>query len=487
MNRVTGAPTLRLSVIHFLPPMKSISPVTTPSTRRTFLKKSALAAAGAVVGFPAVTRAVSPNSKVQIASIGVEGQGYNDLHSLASHAKAAFVGFCDVDSARFKRADARVPGVPHFKDFRVMLEQLGDKVDAVNVAIPDHMHALAAISAMRRGKHVYCQKPLAQTVWESRQMRLWAEKKNVVTQMGNHIHSAVEYRLGTRLLREGAIGKVKEVYSWIMLAGNERTRLLEPTEPGPVPANLDWDLWIGGAPMRPYAPVIYHPFAWRDWQDFGGGAIGDFACHILDPVFTALGLRAPLTVGADNSGINRQIWPTAETVRYVFPGNDMTVGPTLKVTWLDGGLRPDRKLAQLPPELDLPRAGSLFIGEKGNLVLPHVGGPRLYPLENYKDFAYPKDVKGLNHYHRWVDAIVDGTKTSDGFDYAGWLSETAQLGNVATRVVRRPVSSRGRLSTEPEEMNVLEWDAENLRIKNNAAANALLTRPYRPGWEVPPA
>jgi len=470
-----------------LTPMKSLPSESGCTTRRTFLKKSALASAGAALAFPAVTRAASLNSKVQIAAVGVDGQGLSDIRRLATHAKVGFAGFCDVDTQRFANADAVAPGVPHFQDFRVMFEQLGDTFDAVCVAIPDHMHARVAIEAMKRGKHVYCQKPLAQTVWESRQMRLWAEKKNVVTQMGNHIHSNIEYRLATHLIRGGAIGKVKEVFSWITLAGNERTRLLEPIEPGPVPPNLNWDLWIGGAPMRDYAPVIYHPFAWRDWQDFGGGALGDFGCHILDPVFTALGLRAPLTVAADNSGINRHVWPTAETVRYVFPGNERTAGPTLKVTWLDGGLRPDRKLAQLPPELDLPNAGSLFIGEKGNLVLPHVGGPRLYPLENFKDFAPPKDIKGLNHYHRWVDAIVDGTKTSDGFDYAGWLSETTQLGNLATRVVRRPVSSRGRLMVEPTELNVLEWDAENLRITNDAKANALLTRPYRAGWEVPPA
>ena len=454
-------------------------------TRRTFLQRSAVAAGA--IAFPAVVRSAQPNSRVQVAAIGVEGQGYSDLHSVSSHPKVSFVGFCDVDTARFARADAVAPNVPHFQDFRVMLEKLGDRVDAVIVATPDHMHARIAIEAMQRRKHVYCEKPLAHNVWESRQMRLWAAKQDVVTQMGNQIHSAVEYRMGTRLIREGAIGKVKEVYSWVAVSGNERTRLLEPPPPGPVPETLDWNLWIGCAPMRPFSPVVYHPFAWRDWQDFGGGAIGDFACHILDPVFTALDLKAPLTIGADNSGINRQIWPTAETVRYVFPGNAMTAGTTLPVTWSDGGLRPDRKLAQLPADVDLPRSGSLFIGEKGNLVLPHVGGPRLYPVETYQGFTYPKDIKGLNHYHRWVDAIIDGTKTSDSFEYAGWLSEAAQLGNVATRVPRRPVNSRGKLTVSPEEMNVLEWDAENLRITNHPEAHALLTRQYREGWAVAPA
>jgi predicted dehydrogenase len=455
------------------------------SSRRTFIKQTALA--GALIHFPAVLRAARPNSRVNVAVVGVDGQGYSDLHNVSSHAQATFVGFCDVDKNRFARADALVAGIPHFQDFRVMLDKLGDKVDAVMVAIPDHMHASVAIEAMKRGKHIYCQKPLAQTVWESRQMRLWAEKQGVVTQMGNHIHSAVEYRLGTRLIREGAIGKVKEVYSWVAVTGNERTRLLEPPAPGPVPVGLDWDLWIGGAPMRPYAPVVYHPFAWRDWQDFGGGAIGDFGCHILDPVFTALGIRAPLTVGADNTGINRHIWPTSESVKYVFPGNELTAGPTIKVTWTDGGLRPDRALARMPADMDLPRSGSLFIGEKGNMVLPHVGGPRLYPVENFTGFTYPKDIKGLNHYHRWLDAIINGTKTSDGFDYAGWLSEAAQLGNVATRQPLRPIKPTGRLMVDPPEIAVLEWDAAALRFKNSPGANALLTRAYRPGWAVPPA
>lgn len=456
-----------------------------PSTRRAFLKQSVVA--GAVLGFPAVTRAASPNSKVQVAAVGVNGMGFSDLHSISSHARAQYVGLCDIDTTRFDKADTAVPGVPHFRDFRQMLEQLGDKVDAINVAIPDHMHAMVAIEAMKRGKHVYCQKPLAHTVWEARQMQLWAAKKNVVTQMGNQIHSALEYRLGTRLLKEGAIGKIKEVHSWVGVTGNERTRLLEPPAPGAVPAHVDWNLWIGCAAMRDYAPGVYHPFAWRDWQDFGGGAMGDFGCHILDPVFTALGLKAPISVVADNSGVNRHIWPTSETVRYVFPGNDLTAEKTLKVTWTDGGLRPSRKLAKMPADLDLPGSGSLFIGELGNLVLPHVGGPRMYPLEKFQGFAYPKDIQKLNHWHRWIDAILAGTKTSDGFDYAGPLTETVQLGNVATRVVDRSNIARGMRNLEPKEINALQWDAENLRITNNAAANALLTKTYRKGWQVTPA
>ena len=461
--------------------MKSTPPLT--STRRTFLKQTATA--GAVLGFPAFLRSASPNSRVQLATVGVSGQGFTDLHNFSGHSKVKYVGFCDIDSTCFAKADQTVAGVPHFADFRVMLDKLGDTVDAISVSTPDHMHALVGIEAMKRGKHLYCQKPLAHTVWECRQMRQWAAKKGVITQLGNQGHSSVEYRLATRLIHDGVIGKVKEVHSWSPLTGNERTRRSEPPAPGPVPSTVNWDLWIGSAPMRPYAPAVYHPFAWRDWQDFGGGAaLGDFACHLLDPVFTALELNAPIAVTADNSGMNRQVWPVMETIRWDFPGNDRIAGKTLRVTWTDGGLKPARKLAQMPPELDLPALGSLFIGEKGNMVLPHVAGPRLYPIDNFKDFKYPKDIKGQNHWHRWIDAIVEGKNTSASFDYGAALSETVQLGNVATRFCEPPAPKRGS-NVQGRDATWLKWDAANLRFPSHEAANALLTKAYRPGWEVP--
>lgn len=458
------------------------TPALPSSSRRQFLKQTAVA--GAAIGFPALLRSANPNSRVQVATLGVTGQGYQDLHNVAQHPRVKIVAFCDVDRNSFAKADAEHPGTPHFADFRVMLEQLGDKVDAITVGIPDHMHALAAIEGMRRGKHVYCEKPLAHSVWEVRQLTRWAAKANVVTQMGVQFHSTVEYRLATRLLQSGVIGKIREVHSWAVVAGNEKTRLLEPPPSGPVPPSLDWNLWIGGAPMRDYAPEVYHPFAWRDWQDFGSGALGDFGCHILDPIFTGLKLGPPRSVVAANTGINRQIWPTAQTVRYVFPGNELTAKDTLTVTWTDGGLRPDRKKALLPPDVELPKDGSLFIGETGNMVLGHPNAPRLYPLEKFKDYAYPKDFKGLNHWHLWIDAIVAGTKTDCGFDYAGLLSETVQLGNLASLVAPRIPVHRGSRPIDPGSATPLQWDAENLRIPNHDKANALLHPPYRAGWEV---
>lgn len=452
-----------------------------PTSRRSFLKNSTLASAA--VAFPAFVRGQNLNSKLQVACVGVNGMGYSDLHNVGSHASVKFVGFCDVDANRFDKADAEFPGVKHFSDYREMFSTLGDGFDAVTVGIPDHMHAPVAVAAMQKGKHIYCQKPLAHTVWEARQMKLWAEKKNLTTQMGNQIHSSIEYRMGTRLIKEGAIGKIKEVYSWVGVTGNERTRMFQPPPSAQAPANLNWDLWIGAAPMRDYAPA-YHPFIWRDWQDFGGGGLGDFGCHILDTPFTALDLQAPLSVVADNSGFNRHVWPVNETVRYVFPGNQYTADKTLKITWTDGGLKPSRKLAKMPPEMELPGSGSLYIGEKGTLVMPHVGPPGLYPQEQFKDFKYPTMEKIDSHWHRWVNGILENKKTTDGFHYAGWLAECVQLGNVATRVTKHPGGDRGGQVVEGKNVVPLEWDSVNMKFPNMPEADKLLTKPYRDGWQV---
>ncbi len=455
-----------------------------PHPRRSFLAGS-VAAAGAAL-LPRVTSGRGPGGRLHVACVGVDGIAKLDLPKIASHPAVTVVGLCDVDARRFAAADAAHPGVRHFADYREMLATLGDTLDAVIVDTPDHMHAPIAVAAMQAGKHVYCQKPLSHTLWEARQMRLWAEKSATVTQMGNQIHSSAEYRTATRLLRELTIGKVREVYSWAGVTGNERTRLFTAPAPAPVPEGLDWDLWIGAAPMRDYAPA-YHPFTWRDWQDFGGGALGDFGCHILDPVFTGLGLSFPRSVQARNSGANDEIWPTQETVKYVFPGTRWTAGESLKVTWMDGGLKPAESLARMPGNVDLPGAGSLFIGEDGCMVLPHVGMPRLYPVEKYGTAVKPSVAlpteEARNHWHDWVNACLSGTKTTDGFDYAGPLTETVHLGNIATllaRPVRDPLT--GRLA----EPGPLDWDAVTMRFSGPCAADAdrLVSKGYRNGFAV---
>jgi predicted dehydrogenase len=433
------------------------------TSRRTFLKTTT---AGAL-GFPAVLRAANPNSMLQVAGVGCAGKGLSDLTEVGSHPRVKFTGFCDVDTARFDKIDAKFPGVPHFQDWRAMLDKLGDAVDGVVVSTPDHMHAIVSLAALRRGQAVYCQKPLTHTVWEARQVRLAAAKAGVATQMGNQIHSASEYRTAVKIIRSGVIGKISAVHSWQSNPGNAHTKLTAPPAAGPVPATVDWELWLGVAPWREYAPEAYHPFKWRDWQDFGAGTMGDFGCHILDPVFCALDLAAPLSVRAENEGLNPHTWPAAETVSYLFPGTAFTTGRTIAVTWYDGGRRPDAALAQMPADDSLPGSGSLFIGEGGTMVLPHVKQPTLYPREKFADLAIAREPAG-NHYHAWVDAALGGPKTTDGFDYAGPLTEAVMLGNVATR---RP----GKL---------LEWDAAQMRIRNEPEAERLLTQPYRKGWEI---
>jgi len=435
------------------------------TTRRAFLKTSS----AAVLGFPAIVRGANLNSNLQIAAVGCSNKGLSDIKEVGSHARVHYVGFCDVDTSRFDKADETFPGVPHFQDFREMFAKLSDTFDAVTVSTPDHMHAYISLEAMRRGKHVYCQKPLSHTVWEARQMRLQAAKSKVVTHMGNQIHSAKEYRTAVKLVRDGVIGKVKAVHSWQSNPGNKYSHLTAPPAPGPVPASLNWDWWIGVAPYREYAPDVYHPFKWRDWQDFGAGTMGDFGCHIMDPVFTALELTAPVSIRAENEGLNPQTWPSAETISYVFPGTAWTTDKTLPLTWYDGGRQPDIALAQMPADVKLPGSGSLFIGEGGTLVLQHVGMPKLYPVEKFGTFEI-KVVEGTSHYHAWVDAALAGTKTTDNFDYAGPLTEAVQLGNVATRL---PGAT-------------LEWDAAALRITNKPEAETLLSGKYREGWGIEP-
>lgn len=442
---------------------------TTNSERRSFLIQSSAAATGALIA-PTILHAQTRKQELQVACVGVNGMGWSDLSSVGSHAKVKFVGFCDIDTNRFDKVDEKFPNVPHFADYREMFAKLGDKVDAVIVSTPDHMHAPIAMMAMNAGKHVYCQKPLTHTVWESRQMTLLAKQKNLTTQMGNQIHSDARYRLGVQLIHNGAIGKVREVHSWVGVQGREYCRCNERPASAPVPSNVNWDLWIGAAAMRPFAPDVYHPFKWRDWQAFGSGALGDFGCHLLDPVFGALELTAPTSVLAEHDGTSDEVWPGPETVTYTFPGTRRTSGDSIKIVWRDGGLKPDAALAQMPAGQELPKSGSIFIGEGGVMLLPHVGSPALYPVEKFSKYSIPT-VAGSSHWHDWVDAVIGGKKTTDGFEFAGPVSETVQLGNIAARLPGKK----------------LDWDAARLKITNVPEANRFLMKEYRAGFEVKPA
>jgi len=436
--------------------------------RRGFLQASA-AGAAVLIAAPRA-RAFDRNGKLRLAAIGTGGKGHDDLLNISASPRCEVVALCDVDhSAKiFGWAAEKFPRAEKFSDFRRLLDKAGS-FDAVTVSTPDHMHAPIAVAAMQLGKHVFCQKPLTHTVAEARRVREVARQNRVVTQMGNQIQSHPAYRTAVKLLLDGAIGKVREVQSWQSgdMSWLPKNGHVEGSDP--VPDTLDWDSWLGVAPERSYKKHLYHPFNWRGWQDFGGGQLADFGCHILDPVFMGLELGAPLTIEADAPPIDDQIWTPRSTVAYVFPGTEHTASDELPLTWRDGkGHKPQRESLALPPDYELPGAGSCLVGEAGTMVIPHWSTPMLFPKEKFADFKMP-EVGEVNHYTSWVDACVGDGKTSSNFGYAGALTEAVLLGNVAIQF--------------PNEQ--LQWNAKAGEITHNVDATARLTKEYRKGWPSP--
>jgi len=437
--------------------------------RRGFLQLSAAGLAGLSISRRAAA-AVDSNSKLRLAAIGTGGKGKDDLEQISKSPSVEVVALCNVDDskAHFGWAVEAFPQAEKFRDYRKLLDQ-ANTFDAVCVSTPDHMHAPIALAAMALGKHCYCQKPLTHTVQEARRMRESAEKHKLVTQMGNQIQSDSAYRTAVQLVHDGAIGKVKEVHSW---QAGEMGWLITPTRPAgsdPIPKSLDWNLWLGAAPERPYKKGLYHPHSWRAWQDFSSGQLGDFGCHILDPVFMALELTSPTSIEADAPPLNSDSWAPRSTVEYTFPGTSRTVGENIKVTWYDGkDHKPNREGLGLPDAYELPHAGSVFVGEKGSMVLPHWSMPRLFPMEKFADYAVPK-VDSIDHYTTWAHACLGDGTTKSNFSYAAPLTETVLLGTIAIRF--------------PKEQ--LQWDAEAGQFTHHADANAHLAKEYRHGWELP--
>jgi predicted dehydrogenase len=438
------------------------------SSRRQFLGRSIQAGAALPFAYNWL-RAAGANERLNVAAVGCAGRSGADLNGVAASPNVNIAAICDVDesAAHLGKAAEKFPKARRFTDWRKLLDQAKD-FDAVIVGVPDHMHCPIALAAMRLGKHVYCEKPLAHTLFEVRQMRQAAEKYRVVTQMGNQIQSHPCYRTAVKLVHDGAIGKVKEVHSW--QAGTMKWFLTDerPAGSDPVPASVHWDKWLGPAPERPYKAKVYHPHNWRAWQDYSNGQLGDFGCHILDPVFMALGLTAPRSVQAEAAPTNGDSWTRWCKVRYVFPGTQRTSGETLSLTWYDGeGRFPPREALGLSENVKLTQAGSVLRGEKGTLLIPHVGKtPKLLPEDQFADFQVEL-LPERNHHVTWVDACRGGAPTTSPFSYAAPLTETVLLGTVAIRV--------------PNE--TLKWDAASLKVPNSAPANALITKHYRKGWE----
>lgn len=439
------------------------------TSRRTFVQTLVVAGAGVILPARSWARAAGANSRLRVASVGTGGKGNSDLTSIAASPNVDVVALCDVDETKphLGWAAEKYPSAARYTDWRRLLDEARN-FDAVIVSTPDHMHAPISMAAMQLGKHVHCQKPLTHTVFEARQMRLAAKRAKVVTQMGNQIQSHEAYRTAVALVHGGAIGKVQEVYSWQSGAMRWLMESDRPAGSDPVPETLHWDEWLGVAPTRPYRKTIYHSFNWRGWQDFSNGQLGDFGCHILDPVFMALELTAPTTIRAEAPPINREVWTKNATVHYEFPGTAQTAADKIRLTWYEGeGVLPPRELLGVSADFKLPGSGSLLKGEKGSLLIPHVAMPQLLPEKNFADYKLPQ-VGHRDHYISWADACRGEGTTTSHFDYAGPLTEAVLLGTIAIRVPRE----------------TLQWDTAALKITNSAAANALLTKPYRQGWEV---
>jgi predicted dehydrogenase len=433
--------------------------------RRDFIKTGAAIAAVTVVprhvlGGPGQT---PPSEKLNIAGIGIGGIGAHDIRNVPTE---NMVALCDVDQRQLNVQAKQFPKAKLYQDYRKMLETQKD-IDAVMVAPPDHQHAVISIMAMKMGKHVHCQKPLTHSVYEARLMGKVAQEMKVATQMGNYGHAGEEARLICETIWSGAIGTVREIH-----AGSNRIPpisprgIARPKETPPVPEGLDWDLWLGPAPKRPYHPA-YHPFAWRGWWDFGTGVLGDIGCHQLSPVFKALKLGHPAWVEASSSNhpfkpeITNETAPLASITRWHFPPD--TGREAVDITWWDGGLKPPQ-----PEEIDNESEFAendwlLIIGDKGKMY-----GHRIIPNAKAREIGPPSRVlaRSPGHYVEWIQACKGGPAPGSNFvDHAAHLTEVVMLGNIAIRTKEK-----------------LHWDGVNQRFTNSEAANRLINPPYREGW-----
>ena len=428
--------------------------------KRSLSRRDFLATTGAVA-LGSRLAAARQGQQLRHAVIGCSGQGGADMGSISTHPAVQIVALCDVDTNNLAGAAKRFPNAKQYRDYRVMFKEMGTGIDTVNIGIPDHAHAAAAMTAMNLGKHVYVQKPLTHDVWESRKLAEVARARNLQSQMGIQVHSSRDYRLGVRLIQDGVIGRVKEVHSW----SNKTWGFAGPRPAGadPVPANLDWDLWLATAPERPYKAKLYHPGDWRRWVDFGCGTMGDMSIHILDPVAGALALTAPHTIVSESDPPPVESFSTRNKVRYAFPGTKFTVDP-FSLTWYDGTAVPT--MEGWPVDV-LPAQGSMFVGEKGFMMLPHTAPPRLYPEETFKGFQMPA-ITAVSHWHTWLDACLGKGTPSANFSYSGPLTEFVLLGVIANRVPGK----------------TLTWNAAQMKLDGSPEAAALLRRTYRKGWEV---
>jgi len=425
--------------------------------RREFFKNAT--ALASVTILPSSVWALIKNAKLRTAHIGVGGMGGADLKSIASHSMVEVTALCDVDSNNLAAAKKLYPGAKAYTDYRKLFDELGNSIDAVIVSTPDHTHAPASMMAMNMGKPVYCQKPLTHHVSEARAMRKLAKDKNLITQMGIQCHSSDEYRKAVILIQSGIIGKVSCVRAWS--PKNWGFDGPAPVGSDPVPEYLDWNLWLGTSPERPYKEGYYHPGNWRKLLDYGCGTLGDMGVHIFDTPYTALDLDVPFTINTSCRKPTGFGHPENNVVKYEFPGTRYTTD-SLEWIWYDGpGAPEEHEDLLLPGNEKLPGQGAMFIGEKGRLLLPHWDYPKLIVDGKYEEIEFPS-IELVDHYHQFVDTCLGKDKCSAPFSYAARLTESILLGVVANRFPNK----------------TLHWDIKAAKFSEKKA-NKLLDSKYR--------
>jgi hypothetical protein len=456
-------------------------------TRREFVRRTSIVSGAAAMSFPFVGRVLGANERINVACIGVGGKGDSDS-SDAQACGGNIVAICDVDRTTLDRKGKQFPQAKRYQDFRKLLDEMGKEIDAVTVSTPDHTHGVAAIRAMKMGKHCFCQKPLVQTVHEARTLRQLAAEKKLATQMGNQGSAESGLRRAVEVVQAGVIGKPLELHVWsnrpVWPQGLER-----PAGSDPVPETLDWDAWLGPAQSRPFKRDVYHTFKWRGWFDFGTGALGDMACHTVNMPFRALKLGYPTAVECElASRLYPETFPKTSRIRFEFPERDGL--PPLKFWWYDGNpgdaLKPLRPGADVTREIvatmgNLPESGALIIGEKGKLFSPDDYGARFFVAMKGQDEFVPGDrheackavpqtiPRSPGHMQEWFRMMREGVPAYSNFDIAAYLTEIILLGCIALRV---------------GEGIKMEWDGPNMRSTNLPQAERFVRRNNRPGWEA---
>lgn len=437
---------------------KTNSARSTRVDRRRFLHASGVGAAALTGGvwseLPA-KESNSANEKLKVLCVGTANRAAADVDGVKSQ---DIVGICDVDSNYLARAQNQFKDAKAYADYREMIDKEADKADAIVIATADHNHAPAAIRGIHAGLHCYCEKPLTHTVQEARIIAEAAKARGVVTQMGTQIHAQDNYRRVVEIIQSGAIGNVGEVHVWVgkSWGGGER-----PENGQAPPPNLNWDLWLGPAPERPFAAGRYHPAQWRRWWDFGNGTLGDMGCHYMDLPFWALDLRHPISCAAEGAEVHPETCPLGLVVKYQFPKRGEL--PPVSLTWYDGNKTPREVAGE-----KVPGSGVMFVGSEGHMFANYTSY-KLYPKDKYADYAPPAETipNSIGHHAEWIKACKDGSPTTCNFDYSGALTETVLLGAAAYRTGKS-----------------LTWDAKTLTATNCPEAARFISKQYRPGWEV---